>query len=332
MHRMNSVLMAGAIVLSMMSGIASARTYHVSGSGNDANEGGNNAPLKTISAAAQLAQPGDSITVHEGVYRERGNPPRGGTSDDKRIVYQAAPGEKVVITGAEPVTGWAKVKDDCWTVKLPNSFFGSFNPFSDLIEGHWFDPRDRQHHTGAIYLNGDWLTEAASLEAVLSPTNGTSLWFGQVDDEYTTLHAHFPGVDPNRELVEVNARRTVFYPDQPGINYITVRGFTLTQAATPWAPPTVEQIGLIGTHWSKGWIIEDNIISHSVCAGVTLGLKDMGEFQGNLKGYTRMIHHAMTDGGWSKENIGSHVVRGNRISNCEQAGICGSLGGAFSRI
>jgi hypothetical protein len=29
------------------------------------------------------------------------------------------------------------------------------------------------------------------------------------------------------------------------INFITVRGFALRQAATPWAPPTAEQIGLI---------------------------------------------------------------------------------------
>jgi len=38
-----------------------------------------------------------------------------------------------------------------------------------------------------------------------------------------------------------------------------------------WAPPTAQQIGLIGTHWSKGWIIENNTIRYSVCTGVTLG-------------------------------------------------------------
>ena len=32
-----------------------------------------------------------------------------------------------------------------------------------------------------------------------------------------------------------------------------------------------EQVGLIGTHWSKGWIIEHNIISDSKCSGLTLG-------------------------------------------------------------
>ncbi len=58
--------------------------------------------------------------------------------------------------------------------------------------------------------------------------------------------------------MEINVRRTVFYPEKTGINYITVRGFILRDAATPWAPPTAEQIGLIGTHWSKGWIIENN--------------------------------------------------------------------------
>jgi len=45
----------------------------------------------------------------------------------------------------------------------------------------------------------------------------------------------------------------------------------MRHAATPWAPPTAEQIGLIGTHWSKGWIIENNVISHSICAGIALG-------------------------------------------------------------
>jgi hypothetical protein len=28
---------------------------------------------------------------------------------------------------------------------------------------------------------------------------------------------------------------------------------------------------LVGPHWSKGWIIENNVISHSVCSGISLG-------------------------------------------------------------
>jgi len=41
------------------------------------------------------------ITVYEGTYHERINPLRGGQSDSKRITYQAAKGEKVVIKGSE---------------------------------------------------------------------------------------------------------------------------------------------------------------------------------------------------------------------------------------
>ena len=160
------------------------------------------------------------------------------------------------------------------------------------------------------------------------------LWFGQVDPSNTTIWAQFPGVDPNEAEVEINVRQTVFYPDKPGVNYITVRGLTMMHAATPWAPPTAEQIGLIGTHWSKGWIIENNDIRYSTCVGIALG-KHGDQWdntsQNTAEGYVKTIERAI-ENGWSKENIGHHIVRNNRISHCEQAGIVGSLGAVFSTI
>ena len=98
-----------------------AKEYHVSPAGDDGGAGSKAKPFKTISAAAKVAQPGDVVTVHEGLYRERVNPPRGGTSDKKRIVYQAADGEKVVIKGSEIVKGWRKVSGDTWKATLRNS-------------------------------------------------------------------------------------------------------------------------------------------------------------------------------------------------------------------
>jgi len=308
--------------------------FHVALSGDDANPGTQAAPLRTIQRAADLAQPGDVITVHEGVYRERIKPPRGGQSDQNRIVYQAAPGEKVEIKGSEVVRNWVKVQNDVWKATLPNSFFGGLNPYSDLIHGDWFSPKGRQHHTGAVYCSGDWLTEAAKLDDVLKPAGATPLWFGQVDKNDTTIWAQFQGVNPNEQLVEINVRRTVFYPEKPAMNYITVRGFTLRHAATPWAPPTAEQVGLVGTHWSKGWIIENNVISHSVCSAVALG--KYGDQWDNTsantaEGYVKTIDRALRNG-WNKEAIGHHIVRNNTISHCEQAGVVGSLGAAFSVV
>jgi alpha-N-arabinofuranosidase len=308
--------------------------YHVSTSGDDRNDGSRDKTFKTISAAAQVAQPGDVITVHEGVYRERVNPPRGGESESRRIVYQATPGAKVEIKGSEVIKGWTKVRDDTWKAVVSNSTFGQFNPYSDLINGDWFDPKAREHHTGAVYLNGEWLSEADKLETVMRPIAAAPLWFAQVDKDNTTIWAQFKGVDPNQQLVEINVRRAVFYPEKPGMNYITVRGFVMRHAATPWAPPTAEQVGLVGTHWSKGWIIENNVISHSICSGVALG-KHGDEFDNTsantAEGYVKTIERA-TARGWSKQNIGGHIVRNNTISHCEQAGIVGSMGAVFSTI
>ena len=114
---------------------------------------------------------------------------------------------------------------------------------------------DRTHHTGAVYLNGHWLNEAAQKEEVFKPVSDTPLWFATMDESETTIWAQFKDLDPDNDVVEINVRQTVFYPEKEGINYLTINGFKLEQAATPWAPPTAEQIGLIGTHWSRGWII-----------------------------------------------------------------------------
>ena len=322
------------IVSLMLSGTSVwAEEYHVSKIGNDKNDGSVSKPFLSISKAASVAQPGDRITVHEGIYRERINPLRGGISDNKRIVYRAAPGEKVEIKGSEIVKGWKKAMNDTWTVTLPNKFFGQFNPFQDTIWGDWFRAEGRTHHTGSVYIKGHWLREAAKKEDVLEPAKDKPQWFAITNEKETTIWAQFKDSNPNNELVEVNVRQTVFYPERPGINYITVSGFTLEHAATPWAPPTAEQIGLIGTHWSKGWIIEDNTIRYTSCVGVTLG-KYGDEWDNRAEsafGYNQTIERAL-ENGWSKENIGNHIVRNNHILHCGQAGIVGSMGAVFSTI
>lgn len=312
---------------------ARAASLYVAVSGNDDNPGTKPMPFRTIQRAADVARPCDIITVGAGVYRERVSPSRGGSSDSKRIIYRAAPGEKVIITGSQIVTNWARVQADVWKAILPNSFFGDFNPYTNVIHGDWFNSLHRIHHTGAVYFNGDWLTEAASLDDLFKPTRGRALWFARVGDQKTTIWAQFKSANPNRGQVEINARQSVFYPRKTGVNYITVRGFTLQDAATPWSPPTAEQIGLIGTHWSKGWIIESNIIRYSMCAGVTLGKygDQWDNRAGSALGYVGTIRRALTNG-WNTATIGHHIVRDNDISHCEQGGIVGSLGGAFSSI
>lgn len=318
--------------------VLAQKVYHVSVSGNDASEGSRLHPFKTISAAANVAMPGDVITVHAGVYREQITPPRGGNSEQERIVYEAAKDEKVEIKGSEVIKGWQRQGLDTWMVKIPNGFFGQFNPYKELIHGDWFSPtpKDRKYLRGAVYLNGGWLMEAEKKEDVLTKAADAKnpLWCATADADSTTIWAQFKNADPNKELVEINVRPTVFYPDKPFINFITVRGFTMEQAATNWAPPTAEQQGLIGTHWSRGWIIENNIIQYSKCSGIALG-KYGDEHDNNqtesAEGYVGTIKRALAFG-WNKGTIGGHIVRNNTIAYCEQTGIVGSMGCSFSVI
>lgn len=458
-----------------------AKEYHVSINGNDVNDGSKAHPFKTIMAAAGVAMPGDTITVHAGVYREHITPPRGGNSDRERIVYRAAKGEKVIITGSELAKGWKKVQNNAWELTLPNTFFGNANPFDELIYGSWYHSKGKPNHTGSVYLNDKRIREIFSLDSVLQPLgnrqphwyaeadgnggpvlmnfewirpaggsqmtsmnasveggdqaicisvanrwpfgylkNGSILHFDDVDfgtgtdslyfqaatlakggtvemhldspsgellgatfvgntgdwekfsvfnikmlhklsgkhnvcfvikapeqksNGKTTIWAQFPnGINPNTAQVEISVRPEVFYPKKTGINYITVDGFILEDAATNWAPPSAEQPGLIGPHWAKGWIIENNIIRNSRCSGISLGRPTFGHAHHYQKLPPRI--YADPNGGqtisqlldyfqnasWNKEDAGFHIVRNNQIYDCGQAGIVGCSGGAFSRI
>jgi hypothetical protein len=336
------------ILLAILSLHVGAAEYHVSKSGKEGNPGSLTEPFLTIGAAASLARAGDTITVHQGIYRERVNPKNGGVNDLQRILYRAADGEEVVIKGSEIVKGWKVIAGTVWSAEIPNSIFADYNPFADYLEGDWLNKKGMDHHTGEVFLNGNSLFEKASLKEVIESAPypdaldrdaSTYTWYAEVSEESTTLWANFQGADPNQELVEVNVREACFYPSNPGVNYITVRGFIMDQAATQWAAPTAEQPGLIGTHWSKGWIIENNVISNSKAVGITLG-KDRSTGQNvwmnnpvkdGATHYNEVIFRAL-EIGWSKEKIGSHVVRNNVIFRCGQAGIVGSLGGVYSQI
>lgn len=471
----------GLIPMFLMCGQLFAREYHVSVKGRDTNVGNISAPLRTIQAAADRAMPGDVITVHEGVYRERVIPPRGGESDEKRIVYQAAPGERVVISGSERVKEWKKVQNNTWKLTLPNSFFGENNPFDEQIYGSWYRGKGRPNHTGMVLQEGKRIRETFSLDEVLAPLgdnqpywytevegnggpvlmnfewvqpvggkrktsmsasvkggdaaiciaiisrwpfgyleDGSEMYFDQVDfgkgtdtlvfqaatlakgglvrmyldtptgeclgtaqvtntgdwekfsefrlpmkrvldgkhnlclvvcapeipkDGKTTVWAQFSDdVNPNKAQVEITVRPQVFYPDKTGINYITVRGFILENAATNWAPPSAEQPGLIGPRWAKGWIIENNVIRNSRCTGISLGRPTFGhshhyrflpprvypEAKGGQTEQQLLDYFA--NASWDKEDAGFHIIRNNHIYDCGQAGIVGCSGGAFTVI
>jgi hypothetical protein len=82
------------------------------------------------------------------------------------------------------------------------------------------------------------------------------------------------------------------------------------------------------------------VISNSKCSGITLGKeRSTGQNEGSkdgrkLDGFfheVEVVCKALRKG-WNKEQIGSHIVRNNEVFACEQTGICGHLGAAFSVV
>jgi hypothetical protein len=104
---------------------AAAAEYQVAQGGSCSDDGPGTAeqPWCTVQKAADTMVAGDTVLVRAGVYRESVTPANAGEAD-KPIHYKAAPGEKVVLTGADTVSGWkACTATDCPSVRDPSKVY-----------------------------------------------------------------------------------------------------------------------------------------------------------------------------------------------------------------
>ena len=71
-------------------------------------------PLSSLAKACALAQPGETIVLRGGVYRETLRPKRHG------VTVRAMKGEMVTISGADLIEGWKREADGSWSAPLPS--------------------------------------------------------------------------------------------------------------------------------------------------------------------------------------------------------------------
>jgi hypothetical protein len=68
-------------------------------------------PLATLAKACAIAQPGETIVLRGGVYREVLAPNDG-------VTVHAMKGEKVTISGADLIEGWQRDADGSWSAPV----------------------------------------------------------------------------------------------------------------------------------------------------------------------------------------------------------------------
>jgi hypothetical protein len=101
---------------------AEARTYYVAVNGSDAADGLTlQTPFRTIRKAAAVMKPGNRCLIRTGIYRETVRPVFSGFPGAP-LSFEAYNGENVVISGADPITGWTQHSGSIYKASMRSNF------------------------------------------------------------------------------------------------------------------------------------------------------------------------------------------------------------------
>ncbi len=168
------LLLSGCISVTFTVATLCAGTLHVSPKGNDANDGSSPAAaLRTLQKAADLAKPGDTVLVGDGIYEETGDTKAGGSAlvtlskfnrPDAWITFKAAPGARpelrptgwqgIQVTGAYYIIDGMTVTGANDSIRLIDALKQAENPKPDpyfntngiIIDGRQNPPDKKPHH------------------------------------------------------------------------------------------------------------------------------------------------------------------------------------------
>ncbi|HZK97156.1 MAG TPA: right-handed parallel beta-helix repeat-containing protein [Prolixibacteraceae bacterium] len=319
--------------------------YVISDRGRDNNIGTSEASaFRTIQKAADVAQPGDTILVYAGIYRERVKPPRGGTGENARITYKAKPGDHVTITALDPWSPKWSADSNLYYATPPNEIFidsnyvDGGNPFKLSYMGV------KGNCLGQVVVDGvDFIESTTRLDADAA----SGRWWA--DQKTGTIYINFGG-SPTGRKVEIVTRRGVFRPYLKGLGYITVQGFDLTYCGNNAGDPSVlnklhpyYQSGLIGTRQGHHWKIIGNKIRKAKGPGLTFSLgtdwddKDLWDSHGALGGRVQVeVDYAKSNQGDNEmepgnsqmesrpfKEVGFNLILNNVFDSCGMNAIVG---------
>jgi len=235
---------------------AEGKTWHVSGetlAGIEQQE-----QARTIGQAAALAEPGDTVIIHGGIYREAVVIEKSGLPDNA-ITFQAAAGAGVIMTGADHISEWTEVKGDdrIYSTPWPHKFItwnqNNTHPDDDY---HRLIGRCEQ-----VFINGYSLRQVLERDKLARGTfyadlNGKRLYVWNYDNQ---------DVSSGKVTVEASVRDRILTVKG---DYVTIKGIRFRYAANRAQRGAVE---FSGNHLS----VEDCFFEYTNAGGAAFGGEDV---------------------------------------------------------
>jgi hypothetical protein len=232
-------------------------TIYVSPSGSSAGDGSESSPLSSIQQAINLAQPGDTVMLEPGTYRQSMIFNNSGTANAP-ITVEAQQAGTVIIDGADPLSGFTRAAglNPVYTTGWNHDFF-----FSGTTRYHGGPTTDGT--TTAIGYAEQFIFNGQTLTQVLSQT---SLSAGKFYVNYTnrTVSVWLPGgVAPSTGEMLGSTRSTLAAPaSATSGQYISLKGLAFQHAAN-FAQNAAVRTG-------TGWLMEDCVVQQVNGGGISV--------------------------------------------------------------
>jgi len=257
--------------------------YHVSAlAGSDeTGSGGEESPWATIQKAADEVTEGDTVIVHEGVYREE-VVVRSSGEPDNPVTFKAAEGESVVIDGSHE--SLAGPGGDEWTSHSGSVWYAQLDVPAGFVAE---DGRRLYHYEDAL----------ADLESLAEGYPGG--WF--YDESSGRLYVRTREEDnPDDHAVQVGRVDNGFYID--GRHDIVIEGFEIRfQGSGPYGK------SIYIRHSSRVWV--RNCILHSSNGSVLIRFEDSED---NVIEWNDIYDTEVTS--WDWDDVKAHDAENSGVS------------------
>jgi len=218
-------------------------TYYVATNGVDTNPGTSALPYATIQMGLSMAQPGDTVSLAAGTYRQSPHFVRSGTLDHS-IGLRATGSAKVIIQGSALVTGFTLSSGSTYVKTGWTTYFPPNDP--NQTDARKL-PRDQ------MFVDGTYIPEATSVATMTA---------GSFYDDHTNSKLYLwlaAGDNPSSHQVEADNSESIL--SDTGFNYIVIQDLQFQYCANQ---PQLGMVKLAGSNCT----IRNCIFQYAAGAGL----------------------------------------------------------------